>query len=100
MPIPPEPCSKPGPPRSFPADSPERARASGSGGCPDPEALSATRSDRVAVHRQLAPVVNVHVTLTSGLPAVSRMFVAPPISVTRYCVLAASDAFGLRIHWF
>ena len=37
--------------------------------------------------------------VVSGLPAASRMAVAPPVSVTVYRILAASVTLGLRIHW-
>src|SRR4051794_17689660 len=47
-----------------------------------------------------APVVNVQVAVVSGLPARSLIAAVPPVAVIRYCVLAASVAFGFRIHWF
>jgi hypothetical protein len=45
-----------------------------------------------------APVVNVHVWVDIGLPAMSRIADVPPVKVTRYCTLAARLAFGFTVN--
>ena len=43
------------------------------------------------------PVVNVPAVLARGVPAASRMAVAPPMSVAVYCRSAGRSAVGFKV---
>src|SRR4051812_9593112 len=57
------------------------------------------RAVRVGAVVSAPAVVKFQLVVASGLFAVSRIWVAPPVSVTVYCVLLARLLVGFRTHW-